>query len=266
MDIDAYLTRIGYKGSREPTVDTLNQLHRAHLLAVPFENLDIHLGHAIGLSPASFFDKIVRRRRGGFCYELNGLFGWLLEQLGFAVVMLSARVYDGARPGPEFDHLVLLVEAGEKMIADVGFGDSFLEPLRLDSAVEVVQDGSAYRLTRSRADQILERRRESNWEPQYVFSLTPRRLMEFSAMCERQQTSPDSHFTRKTVCSLATLDGRITLSNSRLITTAGGRRVERDIESVEEYRRLLATHFGIDLADEPRIQRLMVLFAETNST
>ena len=266
MDIDAYFTRIGYEGSREPTVDTLNQLHRAHLLAVPFENLDIHLGHPIGLSPASFFDKIVRRRRGGFCYELNGLFGWLLEQLGFAVVMLSARVYDGTRPGPEFDHLVLLVEAGEKMIADVGFGDSFLEPLRLDTDVEVVQHGSAYRLTTSLADQVLERRRDSDWEPQYVFSLTPRRLMEFSAMCERQQTSPESHFTRQTVCSRATLEGRITLSNSRLITTAGGRRVERDVESVDEYCRLLATHFGMDLADEPRIQRLMVPVGTTRDS
>ena len=142
------------------------------------------------------------------------------------------------------------------MIADVGFGDSFLEPLRLDSVSEVLQHGSAYRLTRLRADQVLERRNESGWEPQYVFSLTPRRLTEFSTMCERQQTSPESHFTRKTVCSLATSDGRITLSNSRLITTAGGRRVERDIESVEEYCGLLMTQFGIDLREEPGIQRL----------
>ena len=257
MDLDAYLTRIGYGGSREPTVETLRQLHRDHLLAVPFENLDVHLGHPIGLSIASFYDKIVRGRRGGFCYELNGLFAWLLEQLGFAVVMLSARVYDGSHPGSEFDHLVLLVDAGERMIADVGFGDSFLEPLRLDTAAEVEQHGSAYRLTKSRLDRVLERRRDSYWEPQYIFSLSPRRLTEFGAMCERQQTSPESHFTRKTVCSLATLDGRITLSNSRLITTTGGRRVERDIESVDEYRSVLATHFGIDLADEPRIQRLM---------
>lgn len=266
MDIDAYLGRIGYWGSREPTVDTLSQLHRAHLLAVPFENLDIHLGQPIGLSLASFFDKIVRRRRGGFCYKLNGLFGWLLEQLGFAVVMLSARVYDGPRPGPEFDHLVLLVDAGEKMLVDVGFGDSFLEPLPLDNTVEAVQHGSAYRLTGLQADWVLERRRGSDWEPQYAFSLTPRRLTEFSAMCEHQQTSPESHFTRKAICSRAKLDGRVTLSNSRLITTTGGRRVERDIESVDEYRRLLATHFGIDLADEARIQRLMVSVAETNST
>ncbi|TDI15991.1 MAG: arylamine N-acetyltransferase, partial [Acidobacteria bacterium] len=101
MEINAYLKRIGYRGSRQPTAETLRQLHRAHLLAVPFENLDIPLGHPIVLSLPSFYDKIVRRRRGGFCYELNGLFGWLLEQLGFTVVMLSARVFEGAQPGPE---------------------------------------------------------------------------------------------------------------------------------------------------------------------
>jgi len=258
MEIDAYLKRIGYGGSRQPTAETLRQLHRAHLLAVPFENLDIPLGHPIVLSLPSFYDKIVRRRRGGFCYELNGLFGWLLEQLGFTVVMLSARVFEGAQPGPEFDHLVLLIEMEERLIADVGFGDSFLEPLRLDAEKEDVQQGSSYRLTGSDSERVLQRRRESEYESRYVFSLTPRRLAEFSAMCQRQQTSSESIFARKAVCSLATPDGRITLSNSRLIVTAGGRREEREIAGEQEYRTLLETHFGIDLGEEARVDRLMV--------
>ena len=258
MEIGTYLKRIGYRGSREPTAETLRQLHRAHLLAVPFENLDILLGRPIVLSLPSFYDKIVRRRRGGFCYELNGLFGWLLEQLGFPVVMLSARVFDGGQPTPEFDHLVLLVEMEERLIADVGFGDSFLEPLRLDAGEEDVQHGSSYRLTGSDAERVLQRRRESDWEPQYVFSLTPRRLAEFSAMCQHHQTSPESIFTRKAVSSLTTPDGRITLSDSRLIMTAGGRREEREVAGEEEYRVLLKTHFGIDLGEGARVDRLMV--------
>ena len=258
MEIDAYLKRIRYGGSRQPTAETLRQLHRAHLLAVPFENLDIPLGHPIVLSLPSFYDKIVRRRRGGFCYELNGLFGWLLEQLGFTVVMLSARVFEEAQPGPEFDHLVLLIEMEERLIADVGFGDSFLEPLRLDGEEEDVQQGSSYRLTGSDSERVLQRRRESEYESRYVFSLTPRRLAEFSAMCQRQQTSSESIFARKAVCSLATPDGRITLSNSRLIVTAGGRREEREIAGEQEYRTLLETHFRIDLGEEVRVDRLMV--------
>jgi len=115
MDTDAYLERIGYTGAREPTAGLIRRLHRAHMLAVPFENLDIQLGRPIELSVPAFYDKIVRRRRGGFCYELNGLFGWLLQQLGIGVTLLSGRVYHQGEPGPDFEHALLLVEAGERL-------------------------------------------------------------------------------------------------------------------------------------------------------
>ena len=149
MDTDAYLARMGYTGPREPTPETLRRLHRAHVLAVPFENLDIHLGHPIVLAIPSLYEKIVRRRRGGFCCELNGLFGWLLGQLGFTVVILSARVFRDGQPGSEFDHLILRVELEEDLIADVGFGDSFLEPLRLHA---VRSEGEYRDLLRSAFD------------------------------------------------------------------------------------------------------------------
>jgi N-hydroxyarylamine O-acetyltransferase len=227
------------------------------MLAVPFENLDIPLGRPIVLSLPLFYEKIVRNRRGGFCYELNGLFGWLLERIGFQVVMLSARVFDGNQPGAEFDHLILMIGIEEGLIADVGFGDSFLEPLRLEDTEENVQHGSSYRLTGLHYEKTLQRRRESDWESQYSFSLTPRRLCEFTAGCQQQQTSSESIFTRKTVCSLATLDGRITLSNDRLIITAGMQHEEQEVTGETEYRVLLKTHFGIDLSNETRVDRLM---------
>lgn len=257
MKVDTYLTRIQYSGSREPTAETLIQLHRAHMLSVPFENLDIPLGTPITLSLPSLYDKIVRRRRGGFCYELNGLFGWLLEQLGFQVTMLSARVYQGTEPGLEFDHLVLLVEAGDRLLADVGFGDSFLEPLPLEVDEETVQLGTAYRLRGLDSERELQRRRQSDWEPQYAFSLTPRRLSEFHPMCRFQQTSPESVFTQKTVCSLATPNGRVTLSNGRLIVTRAGQREERDVADEEEYRAVLHEHFSITLAEGARVGHLL---------
>src|SRR6266540_1131840 len=105
MDIQAYLCRIHYRGGLAPTAAILRELHRAHLLTVPFENLDIHLGRPILLDQEALFDKIVTRRRGGFCYELNGLFALLLRELGFDVTLLSAGVAhaDGGF-GPEFDH------------------------------------------------------------------------------------------------------------------------------------------------------------------
>ena len=264
MEIGGYLKRIGYRGPREPTVETLRQLHRAHMLTVPFENLDIPLGHPIILSLPLIYEKVVRNRRGGFCYELNGLFGWLLKQIGFRVVMLSARVFDTGQPGAEFDHLVLMIEIEEIFIADVGFGDSFLEPLRLETKEENVQHGSSYRLTDSDSERVLQRRRDFDWEPQYVFSLTPRRLSEFTDKCQRQQTSSESIFTQKTVCSLATLDGRITLSNNSLITTAGKLHKEQEVVGETDYRVLLKTHFGIDLGNAARVDSLMAPASPSN--
>ena len=248
MDAGAYLKRIRYRGALDPTATVLTSLHRAHMLSVPFENLDILLGQEIELRPASFYDKIVRRGRGGFCYELNGLFAWLLEQLGFKVILLSARVYQGDRPGPEFDHMVLRIELEEPMIADVGFGDSFVEPLLLGPA-EQAQRGVTYRLTDSDAGRILESRRQGDpWEPQYLFTLAPRRLEDYAAMCRHQQTSPDSSFTRKSICSRVTRDGRVTLANGRLIVTSGDHRQEREVEGEDEYRALLSEWFGIELS------------------
>jgi N-hydroxyarylamine O-acetyltransferase len=254
MDVDAYLERIGYTGSRAPTAETLGHLHRSHLLSVPFENLDIALGRRIVPSPERFFDKIVSARRGGFCYELNGLFAWLLEQLGYPVTLLSARVCDGAQPGPEFDHLTLVVGREQNVIADVGFGDSFLEPLTI-GAIAVYQN-SAYRVTGSEAERVLERRRESDWERQYIFSMVPRRLADFGGMLEYHQTSPSSHFTRKAICSMATPDGRLTLSGRRAIRTKGSRREEREVANPDEYRVLLKDWFGIDLGDDTLAETL----------
>src|SRR6266480_738247 len=152
VDIAKYLERINYHDSLEPTLPTLQALHEAHLLAVPFENLDISLGREIVLDEASLWTKIVEHHRGGFCYELNGLFALLLRALGFRVDLLSAAVAHATGGfGPEFDHLTLLVHLEEDWVADVGFGDSFRQPLRLQAALIQPQDGGSYRLEREGA-------------------------------------------------------------------------------------------------------------------
>ena len=128
--LDRYLARITYDGPRDPTIATLRRLHRAHLLAVPFENLSIHRGERIELDESWILDKIVERRRGGFCYELNGAFSALLRALGFRVDRLAARVYGaGGEPGIPYDHMALRVRLERDWLADVGFGDCFIEPL-----------------------------------------------------------------------------------------------------------------------------------------
>src|SRR5246127_1155601 len=158
MDTAAYLARIGYTESTVPSSDSLRALHAAHLYAVPFENLDISLGRKITCEEERFLHKIVALRRGGFCYELNGAFAALLRELGFRVTLLSARVArEGGSASPDFDHLALRVDLDEPWLADVGFGDSFLEPLRLIPEIEQEQYGQRFRIAVVRGVMIVHR-------------------------------------------------------------------------------------------------------------
>lgn len=247
MNIQAYLDRINYRGPIDPTAQTLRDLQVAHLLTVPFENLSIHSSEPIVLDDASLFDKIVTRRRGGFCYELNGLFAALLRALGFQVDMLSARVANSEGVfGPDFDHMSLLVSLDDRWIADVGFGDSFLEPLLLDEPGEQVQGARAYKIVSDDGPKTLMRREAGDdWQAQYRFGLQPYNYADYADMCLYHQTSPESHFTRKRVCTRATLEGRITLSDLRLITTSNGERQESMLANEDEYANMLLEHFGV---------------------
>ena len=249
MDTAAYLKRINYTGSLEPTAETLRALQVAHLFTVPFENLSIHAGEPIVLEENALFAKIVDRRRGGFCYEANGLFAALLRSLGFEVAMLAAGVAKTQGGfGPQFDHMTLMVTLAERWLVDVGFGDSFVEPLLLDSRDEQVQGTRAFRIVDDEDHLIMMRRNQGgDWEPQYRFTLQPYTFPDYEETSQFHQTSPDSHFTKGRICSLATADGRISLSEMRLITTTGPQQLrdERTLQDQEEYDRILRDHFGI---------------------
>lgn len=253
MDVDAYLHRINYRGSLAATAQTLRDLQIAHLLTVPFENLSIHSGEHIILDDDALFEKIVLRRRGGFCYELNGLFAALLRELGFEVVMLSAGAANAQGIyGPDFDHMSLLVtvhgeDPAKRWLADVGFGDSFREPLELDSRVEQTQGERAYKIVANEPHLILmQREGGGEWKGQYRFTLKDYRYADYAEMCRYHQTSSLSHFTRARVCTRATPDGRVTLSEMRLITTIHGKdRTERVLVGDDEYASVLKEHFGV---------------------
>ena len=248
MDPAAYLARIGYDADTAPSLRTLRRLHRDHLTHIPFENLDLHLGRPILLDEPSMFDKIVTRRHGGFCYELNGLFAWLLERLGFEVSRHSAGVMTGGRVGPEFDHLALLVQLDEPWLVDVGFGQSFRDPLRLVRGIDQIQGDDRYRLVQTEQGVWLTKRRgDEPWATLYRFSLTASTLAEFGDMCRHHQESPDSSFTRQRVCSIETTGGRVTLAGMTLIETAGDERRETPIGSDGEYRQILLERFGVEL-------------------
>jgi N-hydroxyarylamine O-acetyltransferase len=254
MNATAYLARIGLSRPPEPTASALCGLQTAHLLSVPFENLDIHLGRPIRLDLPALYDKIVARRRGGFCYELNGLFAWLLSELGYAVTYLSASdAHADGTYGPEFDHLALAVRCpadgdDRAWLADVGWGDSFTAPLPLDLTGEQPEGRRAYRLEREAAAlTVVQRRYDGEWERQYRLTLAARQLADFAPMCEYHQTSPASHFTSERIVTRATPEGRVSLSGRRLIETAGGERTETVLGSEDEYRLVLRERFGLAL-------------------
>jgi N-hydroxyarylamine O-acetyltransferase len=252
-----YLGRIGLACPISVDAESLRRLQYAHLMCVPFENLDIHLGRPIRLDLASLCEKIVSRGRGGFCYELNALFACLLRSLGFQVNLLSAQAAhrDGGF-GPAFDHLALRVDLDQPYLVDVGFGDSFLEPLRLTAGVEQSDQRKTLLLTHAAEDWLVrERAPDGTWKPLYLFTLVPRSIDDFAEMCRYHQTSPESHFTRGTICSIATSTGRVTVSGDRFIETHEGDRTERLIQNESELRTLLAEHFGVTGIDRDLLPR-----------
>jgi N-hydroxyarylamine O-acetyltransferase len=250
MNVQTYLDRINYDGPLVPTAEALRRLQVAHLLTVPFENLSIHAGEPIVLDDQALFRKIVSRRRGGFCYELNGVFAALLQALGFEVAKLSAQVAnDDGHFSPDFDHMALMVTIDEPWLVDVGFGDSFVEPLLLNERDPQTQGDRAYRVVADGERLVIQQLRDvdksNDWKPQYRFTLKPYQYSDYAERCEYHQTSPESHFTKTRICSRLTPRGRITLSDMRFITTESAARSERPVATQQEYADILCEHFGI---------------------
>jgi N-hydroxyarylamine O-acetyltransferase len=268
MDVEAYLDRIGYRGPQEVSSGSLRELHAAHTFAVPFENLDIHLGRAISLDPASLFDKIVNRRRGGYCFELNGLFALLLERLGFSVRQLMARVLWGQAGIGPLSHRVLLIETGgERWIADVGFGgNGLIAAIPLASGHEEQQHADRFRVM---SDQEGVDRREERaeyqgqhrqgyridclvkdtWEPMYSFTTESYLPVDYTYANYYHSHSPESLFTQKRLCTRPTPNGRIILQNRALKIRHGGHGQTEAAKTLAVYRSMLTDHFGIALSE-----------------
>ncbi|MFJ9242562.1 arylamine N-acetyltransferase [Streptomyces sp. NPDC101776] len=264
--VDAYLRRLGVQHPVSPTVDVLRELHLRHLRTVPFENLSIHLGEEIVLEEDRLLDKVVGAGRGGFCYELNGLFGALLTALGFDVALLAARVYgDEGRPGIPYDHLALKVRTvdGGVWLADVGFGTHSHYPLAFEERGEQKDPGGTFRVVASGADAAGDPDPDPdrdldvvrNGRPEYRLETRPRLLGDFVAGAWWHSTSPASHFTRSLVCSRLMDDGgRVTLSGRGLtVTGADGTRDARELTTDEEVLTVYRERFGIELRVVPEV-------------
>jgi N-hydroxyarylamine O-acetyltransferase len=249
VDAAAYLGRIGTSRPAEPALDALAELALAHLYSVPFENLDIASGRRLSVDLESLYDKVVRRRRGGFCYELNGLFAWLLRELGYEVTLLAAEVPEPRDGGPRHPraHLVLLVDLGDRWLVDVGWGEAYRRPFALRAGNEHT-DSFLGRYSLEETDgrwQVREWQNGAGSRVAYRFDLTPRELSDFAEACRWQETD-SPFFTRHRFCSIATPEGRTTLMDDRLIVSASGERTMRTVGE-DDLPCLLAELFGVVL-------------------
>ena len=250
FDTESYLQRIGLGDAPAADAAGLAELHQAHVFAVPFENLDIMLGRRINLEPGALFDKMVTRRRGGYCFEQNGLFLTALEALGFTVRPLLARVLlDPAGPTAR-THQVLLVELDEgQWLADVGFGAGTLGraiPMEPDK-IEVIQDASYRIILKEPFGATLQRRETGDWHDQYTFSLEPVLPADIQLGNHYTSTSPEVHFTQRRITMLAHPQGRSDLLNMELTLTRDGQKETRTLSDGAEYLAALREHFGIEL-------------------
>jgi N-hydroxyarylamine O-acetyltransferase len=264
FDLDAYLTRIGMPA--RPTLDAagLERLQRAHRLAIPFEALDPALGRPVDIGSDAVFAKLVGRRRGGYCFEHNRLFGDALAALGFAVRPLLARVWLGATDVPPLTHTLSLVTLdGQDWIADPGFGGSYSPPLPLvDGATGVGVDDARFRL---QADAVHGwmllrdgdpattdgRGTGEGWRPQ--FSFTTATVWESDLQLGNHWTSsaPASRFRQLRIASIILPRGFATLTDRhyrRQVT--GGEASAGEITDPRVYRMRLSLMFGIDLTKE----------------
>ena len=250
--VNRYLDRIKYHGDREPTAANLANMQQAHVYAVPFEDLDIHYGVKLSLNHKDLYRKIIDNNRGGFCYELNYLFGTLLRALGFEVTFISARVYNESTGvlGPEYDHMALLVTLDQSWLADVGFGGrAFIRPLQMLATRPQQDPAGFYRIEYKdqRQFQVLRSMDRKEFQPLYNFSLTSQNIESFYQECLWKQTDQKSHFVKNKICTLATPTGRKSILNSVFSIREGDNKLSTEISSQQHEMRLLKEHFNIQL-------------------
>lgn len=248
-EVQAYLDRIGYDGPLDGSAESLAALQERHLHAVPYENLDILRRTPLSLEIQDLIDKIVVRRRGGYCFELNALFGWLLRELGYQVTDLMARFWrDEPNPPPKRRHHVLQVRAQDAIyLCDVGVGGIVpRRPIQMVEGLEHRQGEECYRLERDPYyGWMLCELKRGQWSRIYSFTEEPQLPKDFIMATYWCENSPDSIFTQGAMVAIRTQDGRSTIAGDefRIFTSEGLRTFIP--QTKEEYRKALNTYFGI---------------------
>lgn len=262
VDLAAYQARIAQSGALRPDLATLRALHARHPDAIPFENMDVLTGRGIDLAPAAVDAKLIGQRRGGYCFEQNGLFRRVLREIGFRVTGLSARVRWNAPAGartPARTHMVLRIALdGEDWLADVGFGTCALTaPIRMTTEEPQATGHDLYRLTPRGGDLLLEVRRDGAWLPVYEVGSEPQHDADYEAANWFTSTHPASHFRHGIRVARTTADCRYTLLDSRFGMRRPDGRTERTQLDADGIERALAETFGLEVEPDwrPAIER-----------
>ncbi len=250
MDVQSYLERVGLTEPVAPNLDGLRKLHRAHLLAIPYENLDVQLGRPVTIERAPIYDKIVRRRRGGWCYEMNGLFGWGLVELGFRVTRAAGGVMREAMGDAMVgNHLVLRVDLPEGIyLADVGFGDGPLDPIRI-AAGDFTDGRFPFALSQPEDGWWRFHNHPYGGAKTFDFQLHPADENLLAEKCAFLQTSEASPFVQNLVCQRQTQEG-LTILRGRLLRVVTPHGFEdRLLGSATELIGALADDFDLDVPE-----------------
>jgi N-hydroxyarylamine O-acetyltransferase len=247
---EKYLDRIKYSGELKPNLGLLKKLQKNHLLNIPFENLDIHYQIPIDLNIDRIYEKIVQNNRGGFCYELNGLFYELLLSLGFNAKRVSARVYEKDNEySPEFDHFSIVVKIGSiEYLTDVGFGEFIFEPLELQFGKIQKDPRGTYVMDKCEDEYLrVSKIEDGKLTPEFIFKNVERELGEYAEMCKYHQSNPNSHFMKKRLISLPTENGRITISGNTLKIKEKNTVTEKELKNETDFEKELFGKFKIRL-------------------
>ncbi|MEN8699806.1 arylamine N-acetyltransferase family protein [Bacillus infantis] len=243
MNIDRYLARIK-ADIKEPGLEALAHLQKRHMLSIPFENLDVIRKVPISLDRDQFYKKVVENNRGGFCYELNGLFQTLLSKMGYSSALISGTVKTPGGWARENSHAAILVYLDQPYLTDVGFGDSARQPIPLDGTEK--EDASGKYKVRSLGGGCydLMHYASGEWVIKYRFTDEKRDLDFFQGSCSFNQTSAESPFTKDDIITIATVNGRITLSGHTLVKTENGEKSKTDLDKTSKLV-ALKEFFGI---------------------
>ena len=244
-----YLHRIDYTGTPKADIETVERMMRRHLFSVPFENLDVQAGKIGTLVPEDIVEKIVGRKRGGYCYEVNGLFAMALEALGIPYQFVAARpmFYPARRPRT---HMALVLTLGdERWLCDLGFGSYGIRaPMRLDALdIEIAQDDDTFMMTLGDDGfYVLRAKVDGQWTNQYAFDLSPQEWVDFVPANYLNSTHPEAIFVRMTVAVLMTEAGRKILGGDSLKIVEHGRTEKRTV-APNELAGILAREFGLTM-------------------